>query len=122
MEVNKFFKENYIYIVLLIVAVIVAVTGYGTGSTIQTIAVFYCIIQAVVTLIDLNKFIIQRFFKGKKENSFSLRILLWFTIISTVYVAILNPYFQRFVLYAVLVTIAALFIYQIVIYTMRKIG
>ncbi len=121
MSFGNFLKENIVYIIIFIAALIVALMGYGVGSTVQTIAVFYCIIQSVVTLLDLNRFFILKFIK-KREVSFNTRVILWFITVVLIYVAILNPYFQKFVFYAIAVTISILLVYQIVVYALRKLG
>jgi hypothetical protein len=104
-------KENIFYAVLLLVAIYLAVSDYGVSSTFQTIAVFFCIVQAVKNIVVLYEIakskISNKSFPYNNHDIFVL-LLTWAVVIA-VYFGVLTAYFQKLVLYLVFFIVLLLF-------------
>ncbi len=116
MTLNKIIAPvNLVYAILLIIAIILAINDYGLSSIIQTIAVFYCIIQLVI-----NFSTVYLILKAKIRNRIylmnmqkTLILVVSFLTIGVLFFLVLTDYFKRFVLSYSTIILAFLFIYDI---------
>jgi len=108
-------QENIIHIILFIAGVVVAIFEYGISGTIQTIAIFYCIIQLVFNLTDVYLAFKAKFKKRQFDFDKRRKNLLVVTtiVIAVLYFILLIDYSQRFVLAASGVTLFFLLVYDI---------
>lgn len=116
MTLNKIITPvNLVYAILLIIAIILAINDYGLSSIIQTIAVFYCIIQLVINFstvyLILKAKIRKRIYLMNMQKT--LILVVSFLTIGVLFFLVLTDYFKRFVLSYSTIILAFLFIYDI---------
>lgn len=98
---RKYFsQENVIYIVLMLLAIFLAISKYGTSSLVQTIAVFFCIIQIVINSSSIYA-IVKRAVRNQElyyTQKQWVSLILTTGIVLLLFFAVLSDYFKSFVL------------------------
>lgn len=108
-------QENIIYAILLALAIVLAVTNYGASSTIQTVAVFYCILQLVINVSVIYSSIKSLLRKQRAElcKRKKVNLIVSFLAIGILFFIVLTDYFKDFVLYYSAIILGFLLLYDI---------
>ncbi len=112
---NTLKHVNWVYIAVMLIALVLAATKYGLSSVWQTIIVLFCIVQLIFNLATIYGILKSRL-EGNKwvvNRQQTVTIILSSIVVGVFFVYVLTDYFRIFVLTYSGIILAMLLVYDL---------
>lgn len=112
---NTLKHVNWVYIAVMLIALVLAATKYGLSSVWQTIIVLFCIVQLIFNLATIYGILKSRL-EGNKwvvSRQQTVTIILSSIVVGVFFVYVLTDYFRIFVLTYSGIILAMLLVYDL---------
>lgn len=112
---NTLKHVNWVYIAVMLIALVLAATKYGLSSVWQTIIVLFCIVQLIFNLATIYSILKSRL-EGNKwvvSRQQTVTVILSSIVVGVFFVYVLTDYFRIFVLTYSGIILAMLLIYDL---------